>query len=258
MAANQFFPDGRCRSSTKACSSTKTCKGALDSHADARSVCGPVSQQLSAISRMPIRFLRRWESPRVSFSIPCGRIPVKKGRMPFFFGLYVISVQARPFIILEKAGIYDGGFLKTVFFAILKRTRRDWIALSFCGAGGVPRAAEPIYRPGDLRRPGGDGSCEKHRPLPGTLIPGARVYVQRHRNPARKTALSLIAVEKDGRLVNIDSQAPNAVWQEALARRPASPGKAGSGRANPPGGGFRRFPPGFLYRMARSPGVDGG
>ena len=43
------------------------------------------------------------------------------------------------------------------------------------------------------------------------LIPGARVYVQRHRNPARKTALSLIAVEKDGRLVNIDSQAPNAV-----------------------------------------------
>lgn len=32
------------------------------------------------------------------------------------------------------------------------------------------------------------------------LIPGARVYVQRHRNPARKTALSLIAVEKDGGL----------------------------------------------------------
>ncbi len=57
------------------------------------------------------------------------------------------------------------------------------------------------------------------------LIPGARVYVQRHRNPARKTALSLIAVEKDGRLVNIDSQAPNAVWQEALAGGLLLPGR---------------------------------
>lgn len=90
------------------------------------------------------------------------------------------------------------------------------------------------------------------------LIPGARVYVQRHRNPARKTALSLIAVEKDGRLVNIDSQAPNAVWQEALAGGLLLPGRPEAAGANPPGGGFRRFPPGFLYRMARSPGVDGG
>ena len=49
--------------------------------------------------------------------------------------------------------------------------------------------------------------------------------MQRHRNPARKTALSLIAVEKDGQLVNIDSQAPNAVWQEALAGGLLLPGR---------------------------------
>lgn len=74
------------------------------------------------------------------------------------------------------------------------------------------------------------------------LIPGARVYVQRHRNPARKTALSLIAVEKDGRLVNIDSQAPNAVWQEALAGGLLLPGRPEAAALIRRGGGFRRIP----------------
>ena len=36
------------------------------------------------------------------------------------------------------------------------------------------------------------------------LIPGCRVYVQHQPSPARKTAYDLIAVEKDGRLLNID------------------------------------------------------
>jgi sugar fermentation stimulation protein A len=48
------------------------------------------------------------------------------------------------------------------------------------------------------------------------LIPGARVCLQRHDNPSRKTNFSLIAVEKGSMLVNIDSQAPNKVLLEAL------------------------------------------
>ena len=56
------------------------------------------------------------------------------------------------------------------------------------------------------------------------LVPGATVYVQRHHDPARRTPFSLIAVEKEGRLVNIDSQAPNAVFYEALQEGLCLPG----------------------------------
>lgn len=49
------------------------------------------------------------------------------------------------------------------------------------------------------------------------LIPGAEVWLSRSDNPARKTAYDLIAVRKaGGLLVNIDSQAPNAVAREWL------------------------------------------
>ena len=37
------------------------------------------------------------------------------------------------------------------------------------------------------------------------LVPGATVYCQRSGNPARKTKYDLIAVEKNGRLINMDS-----------------------------------------------------
>lgn len=50
------------------------------------------------------------------------------------------------------------------------------------------------------------------------LVPGALVSLEVADNPARKTRHSLIAVRKDGRWVNIDSQAPNAVVEEALLR----------------------------------------
>ncbi|MBS6397300.1 MAG: DNA/RNA nuclease SfsA [Clostridiales bacterium] len=46
------------------------------------------------------------------------------------------------------------------------------------------------------------------------LLPDARIWVQRNENPNRKTALDLICVEKDGRVVNMDSQIPNHVAQE--------------------------------------------
>jgi len=41
------------------------------------------------------------------------------------------------------------------------------------------------------------------------LVPGTRVWCRHHDDPGRKTAWSLIAVEKGDMLVNIDSQIPN-------------------------------------------------
>ena len=50
------------------------------------------------------------------------------------------------------------------------------------------------------------------------LTPGAVVYLERAKNPNRRTGYDLIAVEKGGLLVNMDAQAPNCVfgeWAEA-------------------------------------------
>jgi sugar fermentation stimulation protein A len=46
------------------------------------------------------------------------------------------------------------------------------------------------------------------------LIPGRTVYLSKGSNPGRKTAYDLIAVDKDGLLVNLDAQAPNQVFAE--------------------------------------------
>lgn len=46
------------------------------------------------------------------------------------------------------------------------------------------------------------------------LVPGADIYVQRADNKSRKTEYDLICVNKNGRMVNIDSQIPNAVFLE--------------------------------------------
>lgn len=46
------------------------------------------------------------------------------------------------------------------------------------------------------------------------LVPGATIYLQAAENPARKTPFDLIAVEKGERLINMDAQAPNRVFQE--------------------------------------------
>ncbi len=48
------------------------------------------------------------------------------------------------------------------------------------------------------------------------LIPGAKVWCQKAENPARKTAYDLVCVEKCGKLINMDSQAPNAAASEWL------------------------------------------
>ncbi|WP_029231727.1 DNA/RNA nuclease SfsA [Butyrivibrio sp. VCB2006] len=50
------------------------------------------------------------------------------------------------------------------------------------------------------------------------LLPGCTVYLEKAANPERKTPYDLIAVEKDGRIINIDSQAPNIVVKEWLEK----------------------------------------
>ena len=48
------------------------------------------------------------------------------------------------------------------------------------------------------------------------LVPGAAVWCEHSENPNRKTAYDLIAVQKGERLINMDSQAPNAAAKEWL------------------------------------------
>ena len=43
------------------------------------------------------------------------------------------------------------------------------------------------------------------------FVPGAAVYIDRAKNPARATAYDLIAVEKGERIINVDSGAPAPV-----------------------------------------------
>lgn len=46
------------------------------------------------------------------------------------------------------------------------------------------------------------------------LVPGAAVWLVESDNPARKTRFDLVAVEKNGLLINMDAQAPNQVFLE--------------------------------------------
>ena len=50
------------------------------------------------------------------------------------------------------------------------------------------------------------------------LVPGARVILSQRTNPLRKTAYDLVSVYKGERLINMDSQAPNAIAAEYLPR----------------------------------------
>lgn len=50
------------------------------------------------------------------------------------------------------------------------------------------------------------------------LIPGAQVWCQKSTNPDRKTKYDLIAVKKGARIINMDSQAPNAAAKEWLEK----------------------------------------
>ncbi len=50
------------------------------------------------------------------------------------------------------------------------------------------------------------------------LVPGATVFVQESDKPERKTKFDLIAVYKGNRLIHMDSQAPNKLFAEWIAR----------------------------------------
>lgn len=50
------------------------------------------------------------------------------------------------------------------------------------------------------------------------LIKGRTVYLSRAANPERKTKYDLIAVDKDGILINMDSQIPNSAAEEWLRK----------------------------------------
>lgn len=50
------------------------------------------------------------------------------------------------------------------------------------------------------------------------LVPGAKVILCRGATPLRKTAYDLVSVYKGPRLINMDSQAPNAIAAEYLPR----------------------------------------
>ena len=50
------------------------------------------------------------------------------------------------------------------------------------------------------------------------LVPGARVVLSQGTNPARRTPYDLVSVYKGQRLINMDSQAPNAIAEEYLPR----------------------------------------
>ncbi|MDE7114707.1 MAG: DNA/RNA nuclease SfsA, partial [Acetatifactor sp.] len=56
------------------------------------------------------------------------------------------------------------------------------------------------------------------------LKPGAQVWLERSGNEQRSTAYDLVAVEKNGRIVNIDSQAPNKAVGEWLLKEELFPG----------------------------------
>ena len=56
------------------------------------------------------------------------------------------------------------------------------------------------------------GRCRELLPV------GARVWCHRSDNPSRKTKYDLITVQKGGRLINMDSQAPNIAAGEWLRR----------------------------------------
>lgn len=48
------------------------------------------------------------------------------------------------------------------------------------------------------------------------LLPGSTVYCEKSKNPKRKTAYDLVAVEKGKLLINMDSQAPNTAFSEFI------------------------------------------
>ena len=84
------------------------------------------------------------------------------------------------------------------------------------------------------------------------LVPGAEVYLVPGVTPGRRTPYDLVAVNKGGRLINMDAQAPNRAFAEFAflldAARRAAPGGGQGGHA---GAGRPRPLPGCTYGAGR-------
>ena len=85
------------------------------------------------------------------------------------------------------------------------------------------------------------------------LIPGAAVWLEKSANPNRKTAYDLVAVSKQGQIINMDSQAPNQAvreWLEQgmLSEENSVPEPSGTGR---PFSEIRHVKPEFRYGDSR-------
>lgn len=85
--------------------------------------------------------------------------------------------------------------------------------------------AEFIYRPNRFQAYVVVDNNELMVHVPNTgrckeiLIPGSTVVLREETNPLRKTKYDLIAGYKNGRIINIDSQIPNKVVDEALRNK---------------------------------------
>ncbi len=79
--------------------------------------------------------------------------------------------------------------------------------------GEVSEPSQPFYRSGgeaeglQICHVKNTGRCRE------LLMPGAAVYLEKAANSARKTRMTLIAVEKGALLINMDAQAPNRVFR---------------------------------------------
>lgn len=82
------------------------------------------------------------------------------------------------------------------------------------------------------------------------LVPGCTVWLEESSNPARKTRFDLVAVEKDGCTINMDSQAPNAVFAQWARQGGYLPGL--TGLQPEVRFGASRFD--FAYRLGDAPG----
>lgn len=90
---------------------------------------------------------------------------------------------------MKYTGIYEGTFIKR-----------------------INRFIAHVYIDGKLEvvHVKNTGRCQE------LFIEGRTVYLEKSNNPNRKTKYSLIAIYKDNKLINIDSQVPNQVIYEAI------------------------------------------
>ena len=86
-------------------------------------------------------------------------------------------------------------------------------------AENVYRASESFYSICGAYGKSGNGPSKEYRQMCGIVAAGVRIYVQESENAERKTKWDLIGVEKESRIVNMDSQIPNKVVKGMAGRR---------------------------------------